>query len=359
MKECRKYMKKNAEFNTNDINQNLNEDTPDAPQNLFQKINWHIVFILVFFIIIGLIYHRIMNYGTLVDPSTIEGNDELDVLDYFAPLLGYEGPLNEDGITTVVAFGNSPFSDDRNANDNLAKLIADTGDITVYNCSVENSFLTIAEDAFPPRSESIDNFNLYSLLTLFANRENPTVISNFNRCLDAFGSNLPEGAQEAYDTLTTIDPEIIDVITIMYDGSDYLAGHNMYSDENATDVWQFTGNLEASIELIRTAYPHIRIIVLSPTYAFAVDESGNYVSSDLYRYGQDVLSTYVIKQSASSYAHGITFVDNLYGSVHEGNATEYLIDNIHLNVDGRKLVAQRFLDALHYYDEFGQGNEEK
>ncbi len=352
-------MKKNTELNTNDINENIEEDIADAPKNLFQRINWHIVFILVFFITVGLIYYRVMNYGTLVDPSTIEGNDSLDVLDYIAPLLGYDGPLNEDGITTVVAFGNSPFSDDRNSKDNLAKLIADTGDITVYNCSVENSFLTIVEDVFPPRRDSFDNFNLYSLLTLFVNRENQAVINNFNDCLDTFGSNLPEGAQEAYDILTTIDPAIIDVITIMYDGSDYLAGHNMYNDDNATDVWQFTGNLEASIELIRTAYPHIRIIVLSPTYAYAVDESGNYVSSDMYRYGQDVLSTYVIKQAASSYAHGITFVDNLYGSVHEGNATEYLIDNIHLNIEARKLIAQRFLDALHYYGEYDQGNKEK
>ncbi len=350
-------MKKNNDINSNDINQNL-EEVADAPKNIFKRINWHIVFALVFLITVGLIYHRIMNYGTLVDPSTIEGNDDLDVLDYFAPLLGYEGPVNEDGITTVVAFGNNPFSDDRNSKDNLAKIIADTGDITVYNCSIEDSFLTMTEDFFPPKSESIDNFNLYNLITLFANRDNSTVIYNFTKSIETFGSNLPEGAQEAYDTLTTIDPNTIDVITIMYDGSDYLAGHNMYSDENATDIWQFTGNLEASIELIRATYPHIRIIVLSPTYAFAVDESGDYVSSDIYRYGQDVLSTYVIKQSASSYAHGITFVDNLYGSVHEGNATDYLIDNIHLNVDGRKLIAQRFLEALHYYNEFGKSSEE-
>lgn len=351
-------MKKNNEFNSNDKNQNLEEDISDAPKNFFQKINWHIVFLLVFLITVGLIYHRIMNYGTLVDPSTIEGNDDLDVLDYFAPLLGYEGPVNQDGITTVVAFGNSPFSDDRNSKDNLAKIIAETGDITVYNCSIKDSFLAMTEDEFPPRSDSIDYFNLYSLITLFSNRDNSTVKNNFNACIDTFGSSLPEGAQEAYDTLTTIDPDTIDVITIMYDGSDYLAGHNMYSDENPTDIWQFTGNLEASIELIRATYPHIRIIVLSPTYAFAIDESGKYVSSDLYRYGQDVLSTYVIKQSASSYAHGITFVDNLYGSVHEGNATDYLIDNIHLNIEGRKLVAQRFLTALHYYDEFGGKSEE-
>ena len=142
----------------------------------------------------------------------------------------------------------------------------------------------------------------------------------------------------------------MDVITLMYDGSDYLAGHNMYSDENPTDIQQFTGNMEAGIELIQQTYPHIRIIVMSPPYAYAIDEDGNYVSSDMYRYNnQDVLSTYVIKQYGSAYTRGVTFVDHLYGTITESNADKYLTDNIHLNTEGRKLVAQRFVDALKKY----------
>ena len=52
----------------------------------------------------------------------------------------------------------------------------------------------------------------------------------------------------------------------------------MYSDENPTDPTQFTGNLEASIEVLQNYYPQIRIIVMSPTYAYAVDENGDYVA---------------------------------------------------------------------------------
>ena len=110
----------------------------------------------------------------------------------------------------------------------------------------------------------------------------------------------------------------------------------MYSDENPTDPTQFTGNLEASIEVLQNYYPQIRIIVMSPTYAYAVDENGDYVSSDMYIYnGRDVLSTYVIKECYSANIHSVS--------------DEYLVDNLHLNVKGRKLIAKRFEFFLNYY----------
>ena len=64
----------------------------------------------------------------------------------------------------------------------------------------------------------------------------------------------------------------------------------------------------------------------------------------------DVLSTYVIKEYTSCASRGVTFVDNLYGTITEDNAKEFLVDNLHLNVKGRKKVAERFSYALHYYD---------
>ena len=42
-------------------------------------------------------------------------------------------------------------------------------------------------------------------------------------------------------------------------------------------------------------------------------------------------------------------MDNLYGSITEDNADEYLVDNLHLNVKGRKLIAKRFEYFLNYY----------
>ena len=38
-------------------------------------------------------------------------------------------------------------------------------------------------------------------------------------------------------------------------------------------------------------------------------------------------------------------------TIHEDNASEYLIDHVHLNVEGRKKVAQRFVDALYQFND--------
>lgn len=105
--------------------------------------------------------------------------------------------------------------------------------------------------------------------------------------------------------------------------------------------------------MLQDIYPHIRIIVMSPPYAFSdqLDENGDYISSDITRYGQDVLSTYVIKEYGSCATRRVSFVDHLYGTITEDNAKDYLIDNLHLNVAGRREIAKRFVYALYYYDQ--------
>lgn len=327
---------------------NWEEEESSGFHKHFNKINWHLVFGIGLLLFVVLLVVRFFTFGYKLDPDLIPDNEPTaDVLDAILPLINEDGsrPV-DDGITTIVAFGNAPFADDRNSPDNLANIIAKAADAKVYNCAVSNTYLAAAEETFTPQTEPMDAFNFYWLTTLIA-LDNKSI---FDQAFTAMGANTPEDAKEVYETLTSIDFSTVDVITVMYDGSDYLAGRQMYSDTNPTDIQQFTGNLEAGIELLQSYFPHIRIIVMSPSYAFAVNEDGNYVSSDQYRYGQDVLSTYVIKQYASSYVRGVSFVDNLYGTITEDNAKEYLTDNIHLNVEGRKLLAERFMYALNYYE---------
>jgi hypothetical protein len=95
---------------------------------------------------------------------------------------------------------------------------------------------------------------------------------------------------------------------------------------------------------------------MSPTYAYVINEEGEYVSSDLYCYIKDPevshkLSNYALLLERETAPQGISFVDNIYGTINETNADQYLLDNISLNVDGRKKLAERFVYALEYYDE--------
>ena len=315
-------------------------------------INIHTILLLVFLITIAGIVYRFLNWGQRVDLSKIEMDDNEstpDTLDLILPLMDSEGNVvaNQRSADTIVFFGNAPFADDRDSGDNLVNIIAEKTGSTVYNCSISNSYLAADNNTIRITKFPRDAYNFYWLVHLAAKSPVYEQLIRSTKILEEEAS--PE-ADEVFDTLWNLDFNNVDVIVVMYDASDYLAGHEMYNDLNSTDIQQFTGNLEAGIELLQDTYPWIRIIVMSPTYAYATDEDGNYVSSDIYTYGWDVLSTYSIKEHESCSKHSVTFIDHLYGTINEDNADEYLTDNLHLNVEGRKLVADRFVDALYYYD---------
>jgi len=328
------------------------QDKPSRARK-FPRFNMHIVLLLVFIVFVCGIAYKIMNFGVRVDQEEIfkdgPGTYE-DTLDTILPAMDEDGnrlPIDYSDGLTIVTFGNAPFADDRESEDSLANMIADMTNATVYNCSVSGSFLCAEFPYLSVEDKPMDAFNFYWLCTLAVGGD---IRNNYPAALEIMGDNAPPEGQEVYDTLTTLDFNKVDVVAIMYDASDYFAGHDMYNDDNPTDIIQFTGNLEAGIELLQNNYPHLRIIVLSPTYAYALDDNGEYISSDIKRYGYDVLSTYVIKQYASCVVRSVSFVDNLYGTITESNAKECLKDNLHLNKTGRQKVAERFVYALNFYD---------
>lgn len=311
----------------------------------------HTILLLVFLLMIGGFVYRFFNWGVRVDPNEIEIDDErADTLDLILPLVDEDGNIipDSDDETVIVCFGNAPFADNRGTSDNLANIIARKTGATVYNFGISDSFLAARNFTLDTSIEPIDAYNFYWLI------QTAVKGPSSSRYLDAeieLGEDMPPHASEICEQIYNMDFNNVDVAVIMYDASDYLAGHEMYNDSNSTDIEQFTGNMEAGIELLQNTYPWIRIIVMSPTYAYAVDEDGKYISSDMYTYGWDVLSTYAIKQQESCSNRGVTFIDHIYGTITEDNADDYLIDNLHINTAGKELIADRFVYALEYYDE--------
>lgn len=318
----------------------------EKPRKRDYSFYMHFALLATVFIVIALIAYRLTHWIDHIDQKELFQDGPgvyVDTNDQIVPLTDETGnilPLDHDGNgITILALGNAPFADDRDSKDSLAAMIEEMTDATVINCAVSGSYM--AESGNP-----MDMYTPYWLTFVCLTEQTHQAYIDAPQNL---GEDLPPEADYVFETLSTLDLNTVDVVTIMYDASDYLLGHAMYSDDNSTDVGTFTGNMEATIELLQAYYPHIRIIVMSPTYAFAIDEKGDYVSSDIQRYGWDVLSTYAIRQCYSCVSRNVTFVDHLYGTITEDNASEYLTDNLHLNVDGRRLVAERFAYALNFY----------
>lgn len=335
------------------------EDEAPAPAGIRRFLNVHVFFALVMIIVIGLVAYRFTHWGQRVSQSDIfkDGQGSYDdSWDSILPLTDENGQMVITDASNIVLFGNAPFADDRDSSDSLANLITKETGANVYNCSISGSYLAAQELNFDPTVAAMDAYCLYWLVSLATGAP---IDNYYVQAAEQLGDKTPADAEEVINTLKTLDFNTIDTVAIMYDATDYLLGNPMYNDDNPTDPTQFTGNLEASLDVLQSLYPQIRIIVMSPTYAYAVDENGDYVSSDMYIYNnRDVLSTYVIKECYSANLHSVSFMDNLYGSITEDNAKEYLTDNLHLNVKGRKIIAKRFEYFLNYYakDYASQGN---
>lgn len=326
------------------------EDAPRRAGNFFFHIGWHILFVLALALCVGLIVFRFSNWGTrvpsLFDPDAdFDDNDFIEVLDNMINVPA-DQRQDGDGIRTVVLLGNSPFSDDRDSADGVVGLIDQMTDATIYNCSVAGSHLAAARETFLANEDPMDAFNLYWLTTLITLQNTAIYESAFA----AMGDAVPADARYAYDTLSTLDFQNVDVLAIMYDASDYLEERPLYNVLNTTDIQTFAGNMDASLELLCNAFPHLRIIVMSPTYAYYVDENGDYISSDIHKSTGFSLSTYAGNLERIAYLHSVSYLDNIYGTVNEENAREYLSDHLHLSAAGRQKLAERFVYALEYFD---------
>lgn len=326
------------------------EDRPEKKRGLAHRMIWHIAFVLILALCVGLIYFRFANWGTRVpsffDPDAeIDDSDFIEVLDHMINVPA-DKRQDTDGIRTVVLLGNSPFADERDSEDSVVSLIGQMTDATIYNCSVADSHLAAARETFLAEEDPIDAFNLYWLSTLIT-LQNTSI---YESAFAAMGDSAPEDARYAYETLSTLDFQNVDVLAIMYDASDYLEERPLYNVLNTTDIQTFAGNMDASLDLLCNAFPHLRIIVMSPTYAYYVDENGEYISSDIHKSTGYSLSTYAGNLEQIAYYHSVSYLDNIYGTVNEENAREYLTDHLHLNAAGRRRLAERFVYALEYFD---------
>lgn len=313
----------------------------------------HILFGAIIAVIIGIIIYKLWNWGTVVksdfDPNNIEGGDDyIEVMDSILPVIPPEGmEIVDDGITTIVTFGNAPFADDKGSDANLANIIAQKTGATVYNCSISESYAANVRSSLQTEHPPMDAFTFYWLTTLFC-VDNSELFKTEIEYVEK-GTALREECEEVISTLESIDFNTVDAIAIMYDATDYYAGKLEYDGVSYTNPKTFIGNINAGIELIQKTYPHIRIILMSPTYAYYVDDNGDYLDSEL-NYSYLPLSSYAMILERISHISGVTFIDNFYGSVNANNAVDYLENHYQLNKKGRELIADRFIYALEYFD---------
>ncbi len=344
-----------GEDTDNDTNADDDMDTQKPSRRRRFPINIHIVLLAVVVLTFAYIFYKYANFGQIVEPdqNPTEPDDYfVESYDNIRALTDEDGniiaPNLEDGLSIVI-FGNGSFAEDRDSEDGLAGLLAETTGATVYNCAISGSCLSSTQLSTP--NADINPWDAFSFYWMALRSTDVETNDYYGQALEVLGADAPPEAAEVQEIFSTLDFDTVDVIVVMYDATDYFYGRPAASSEDIPVVQSFAGNLEAGLEVLQAHHPNTRIIVMSPTYAFSdrLDENGDYISSDIVRYGQDVLSTYVSKAAESCSATQVTFVDNFYVTFNEDNARNYLSDNLHLNSDGRRKVIERLVYALNYY----------
>ena len=316
------------------------------------RINFQVILLALIAIVFVTIAFKLLFWDKRVRQNTERENDttlsfDTEPLDSIVPLDSSDTSKKEkDDDLHILFLGNGSLADDKDSDDNIANIVQKKTGATVYNCAIPGSYMSMKNDTYK-KNFIYDAFSFYNLCTIFT-VGNTKTISWAERDL----GGLPDDVKESLDLLQSIDYSELDVLCIYYDGSDYLDQRPSYNIDKETDPTIFCGALNAGLDLIQQTLPQVRVIVMSPTYVYAVDEDGNYTSSFTTEVLEEPMSNYIGLQSQTCMDHHVSFVDNFYGSVYEEIADDYLKDNILLNEKGHALLADRFLYALNRFNDY-------
>lgn len=317
------------------------------------KLNLHVILLSLIALVFVVIAFKLLFWDKRQHHNTERENDstlsfDTEALDSIVPLDATNpGEKEIDEDPRILFVGNGSLADDKASDTNLANIVRDKAGATVYNCAIPDSYMSMKNQTYEA-SYPYDAFSFYFLCTLFT-FGNTDTISWAEKDL----GGLPDEVKESIDELQSIDYSELDVICIYYDAADYREQRTVIDLDNDSNTTTFCGALNGGIQLIKEFYPHTRIIVMSPAYAYAVDENGSLSSS----FAKDVLpenlAYYIGMQSLTCIEDNVSFVDNFYGSIYEEIADEYLKeDGILLNEKGHALLADRFLDALNRFHDY-------
>lgn len=327
------------------MNQNKEKDRPQkAPVKKEKQFRLNIHLILLAVIVLIVIFCAVKLYiwnkgvPSDYDPNRQTTDFDTEAMDYIIPLAPdkLEG-REDDGVTTILCLGDDPFSLDQGPGGLAEQIAAKTG-TTVYNGSFTGTTMAV----------QFEDYNDGYILDAFAfvNVAKSLASGNFDLMRTAASYSFDQAFPQTVSTLESIDMNTLDMICIMYDGSDYINKRPCEDPNHPDNPQTYTGALRSGIQAIQEAWPHIRIVVMSHTFCHNVNAEGNFENGDRVDLGNGTLSHYLQKELDTTSELGVSFIDNFYGSINEDNYLDYMTDYIHFNDAGRELLATRFAECI-------------
>jgi hypothetical protein len=311
--------------------------------NNFRKIPmWvHGIIIGIILLIVAFSVYKLLkwNEGT----AEIQGPDgesyEIEVEDQVFLLpedkrAGHE----DDGQETILFLGNDSITYDQKET-GVAGQVAKKLGANCINAGFPESTVALRSPVYTD-DYPLDAFS-------FVNVVNSIVSGDFSQMESAAPSFSDYTYQEHTGVLKELDMNKVDTLVIYYNAQDYLSLRFGMNPGDENDPITYSGALNSGIKAIQEKYPFIRIVCMSFTMCYAFDKTGALVSGDRYDFGNGRLTTYRQFMIDVSGATGVTFIDNYYGTIHEDNSSEWLLDHIHVNADCNAYVADHFVRVVY------------
>ena len=225
-----------------------------------------------------------------------------------------------DDTLDIVVFGDSIWDDFRGSNGISEQISAALG-ANVYNCAIGGSAAAVKGDS----TNVGDNWKSFSFNGMM-------YVANGDISADSLLAGRPAG-----EVIKQVDFSKVEYIVVSYGLNDYFSGIPVQPDASVYfyDLVSYVGSLRHGINKLKEKYPHIEIIVTSPTYGELWDQD-----SEITTYGGDTLDAYAQGAAQAAEECGAHFVDMYHDlGITKETLTTYTRDDVHLSEEGLRLYA--------------------
>lgn len=229
----------------------------------------------------------------------------------------------------VVLFGDSVIANDYVGKE-LDELLSEALGKEVFNAGFGGSYLCNQNSDFYDTcgDESLSMEELSMSIVSGSFLAQKTAIERASR-LDYYEARL--------DALSKVDFAKTEIIILEHGVNDYAM---------QIPPEQFEETLRKIIGRFRENYPEMEIVICSPSYCYIVRD-GKDLYCDTYEMGPHTLEEYVNVERKVCAEENIVFVDNYHDSLINKESLEvYSLDGLHLNEEGRALIAGNIVEAL-------------
>ena len=254
----------------------------------------------------------------------------------------------KDHEVNVVFFGDSQLANGRDEGHSIANFLQSRIPYCyIYNMAIGGTTASVEQTTSDVSAEKLTSTSFLGMAYCFAGKSDRE-------------ATLAAGYPDILETMNSIDPADVDYYVLSYGTNDFLNNVPLdvssYSSETEQAHSLYNSMIKA-IDILKDISPDAYIIVMTPFYGIYVDQNGSYLGdSYIVSNGIGTLADYADKVKNVAEAEDIVCFDNMYASKYDlylDTAGEYLMDNLHLSVIGRQIVARLMAHEFN----FREGNE--